>query len=144
MFYIIAFIFGSIWGSFSNVCIQRIPDNISVITGRSHCPQCKKKIKWYDNLPLISYIFLNAKCRNCDKSISARYFIVELITGISFSLIFLSFKSIYTIIFLSFLILILMEVIIHTPNFYLHLADALVFIQYCINGLIEFSSQIKL
>ena len=74
------------------------------------CPRCKKKIKWYDNLPLISYIFLNAKCRNCDKSISVRYLIVELITGISFLLIFLSFKNLYAIVFLSILILILIMI----------------------------------
>tara|TARA_B100000989_G_C19492934_1_gene450658 strand:+ start:701 stop:1465 length:765 start_codon:yes stop_codon:yes gene_type:complete len=104
------FILGSCLGSFANVCIYRLPKDKQIISGRSFCPKCKKKIKWYDNLPLISYIFLNAKCRNCDKSISARYFIVELITGISFSLIFLSFKSIYTIIFLSFLILILIVI----------------------------------
>ena len=95
------FLFGVILGSFANVCIYRLPRDKQIISGRSYCPRCKKKIKWYDNLPLISYIFLNAKCRNCDKSISVRYLIVELITGISFLLIFLSFKNLYTIIFLS-------------------------------------------
>ena len=101
------FLFGAILGSFANVCIYRLPRDKQIISGRSYCPRCKKKIKWYDNLPLISYIFLNAKCRNCDKSISVRYLIVELITGISFLLIFLSFKNLYTIVFLSTLILIL-------------------------------------
>ena len=101
------FLFGVSLGSFANVCIYRLPRDKQIISGRSYCPRCKKKIKWYDNLPLISYIFLNAKCRNCDKSISVRYLIVELITGISFLLIFLSFKNLYTIVFLSTLILIL-------------------------------------
>ena len=104
------FLFGAILVSFANVCIYRLPRDKQIISGRSYCPRCKKKIKWYDNLPLISYIFLNAKCRNCDKSISVRYLIVELITGISFLLIFLSFKNLYTIVFLSTLILILIMI----------------------------------
>ena len=104
------FLFGASLGSFANVCIYRLPRDKQIISGRSFCPRCKKKIEWYDNLPLISYIFLNAKCRNCDKSISARYLIVELITGISFLLIFLSFKNLYTIVFLSTLILILIMI----------------------------------
>ena len=107
---LLIFLFGVSLGSFANVCIYRLPRDKQIIIGRSYCPRCKKKIKWYDNLPLISYIFLNAKCRNCDKSISVRYLIVELITGISFLLIFLSFKNLYTIVFLSTLILILIMI----------------------------------
>jgi len=78
MFYLIAFIFGSIWGSFSNVCIHRIPDDISVVTGRSHCPSCKTQIKWHDNIPLFSYLFLKAKCRNCSTKIDIKYFLKKL------------------------------------------------------------------
>ena len=88
MFYIIVFIFGSIWGSFSNVCIHRIPDNISVISDRSYCPSCKKLIKWYDNIPLLSFIILKAKCRGCSAKIKTKYFIIELISALSFVLIF--------------------------------------------------------
>ena len=91
MFYIIVFIFGSIWGSFSNVCINRIPDNISVITGRSHCPQCKKQISWHDNIPLFSFIFLKARCSHCSAKISFNYFIVELVAALSFVFIFYLF-----------------------------------------------------
>ena len=91
MFYIIVFIFGSIWGSFSNVCINRIPDNISVITGRSHCPQCKKQISWHDNIPLFSFIFLKARCSHCSAKISFKYFIVELVAALSFVFIFYLF-----------------------------------------------------
>ena len=104
------FLFGASLGSFANVCIYRLPRDKQIISGRSFCPGCKKKINWYDNLPIISYILLNAKCRNCDRSISARYLIVELTTAISFLLIFLSFKNPYTIIFLSILILILIMI----------------------------------
>jgi len=86
--YLIAFIFGSIWGSFSNVCIHRIPDDISVVTGRSHCPSCKTLIKWHDNIPLFSYLFLKAKCRGCSAKINIKYFLVELISAINFVVIF--------------------------------------------------------
>ena len=101
------FILGTCLGSFANVCIYRLPKNKQIISGRSFCPKCKKKISWYDNLPLISYINLNSKCRKCDKSISPRYFIVELITGITFLFIYLNFQNPLTIIFLSILSLIL-------------------------------------
>tara|TARA_B100000927_G_scaffold94237_1_gene76083 strand:+ start:999 stop:1763 length:765 start_codon:yes stop_codon:yes gene_type:complete len=88
VYYIIVFIFGSIWGSFSNVCIHRIPDDLSVVKGRSYCPSCKKLIKWYDNIPLISFIILKAKCRSCSAKISSKYFLVELISALSFVIIF--------------------------------------------------------
>ena len=101
------FSLGACLGSFANVCIYRLPKNKQIVSGRSFCPKCKKKINWYDNLPLISFIFLNGKCRNCNKVIPVRYLIVELITGISFLLIYLNFKNLNTIIFLSILILIL-------------------------------------
>ena len=91
MFYIIVFIFGSIWGSFSNVCIRRIPNNTSVIKGRSHCPSCNKLIKWYDNIPLISFLILKARCRDCSTTIDVKYFIIELISAFNFVLIFYLF-----------------------------------------------------
>ncbi len=93
-------------GSFANVCIYRLPKNKQIISGRSFCPKCKKKIIWYDNLPLISFLFLNGKCRKCNKVISPRYFIVELITGFIFLLILLSSDNLSSIIFLSILSLI--------------------------------------
>ena len=91
MYYIIVFIFGSIWGSFSNVCIRRIPNNTSVIKGRSHCPSCNKLIKWYDNIPLLSFLILKAKCRDCSTTIDVKYFIIELISALNFVLIFYLF-----------------------------------------------------
>ena len=101
------FLLGACLGSFANVCIYRLPKNKQIVSGRSFCPKCKKKINWYDNLPLISFILLNRKCRNCNKVIPTRYFIVELITGIVFLLIYLNFENLNTIIFLSILSLIL-------------------------------------
>ena len=88
MYYLAFIIFGSLWGSFANVCIYRLPENKSVITGRSSCPNCKNKIPWYDNIPLLSFILLMGKCRLCKKPIDLQYFIVELISAISFASIY--------------------------------------------------------
>ena len=100
------FTLGVCLGSFANVCIYRLPKNKQIISGRSFCPKCKKKIIWHDNLPLISFLFLSGKCRKCNKAISLRYFIVELITGFIFLLIYLISDSLSSIIFLSTLSLI--------------------------------------
>ena len=91
MYYLAFIIFGSLWGSFANVCIYRLPENKNVITGRSSCPNCKNKIPWYDNIPLLSFILLMGKCRLCEKPIDLQYFIVELISAISFVSIYYFF-----------------------------------------------------
>jgi len=88
VFYIAAFILGCIWGSFSNVCIYRLPNEQSIAKGRSFCPSCKEQIKWYDNIPFLSFIFLKGKCRNCSNKISSQYFLVEFISAISFVIIY--------------------------------------------------------
>jgi len=98
--YIIVFILGSIWGSFSNVCIHRLPDNKSVSRGRSYCPSCKKQIRWYDNIPIFSYVFLKAKCRDCSAKINVKYLLVELICALSFVWFFYLFGlSLTTLLF---------------------------------------------
>ena len=81
---ILIFILGSIVGSFLNVCIVRMPQEKSIVFPGSHCVHCKKSILWYDNIPLISYFLLMGKCRYCHKKISIRYWIVELVTAVSF------------------------------------------------------------
>ncbi len=86
---IFVFIFGSMVGSFLNVCIYRMAREESVVKPRSHCPNCNSLIHWYDNIPLLSYILLKARCRFCQKPISLRYPIVELLTA----LIFLGFYN---------------------------------------------------
>jgi len=91
VYYLALFFFGIICGSFANVCIYRLPENKSIVTGRSSCPKCKKKIIWYDNIPLLSFILLKSKCRFCKKPINSQYFIVELITAISFVSIYYFF-----------------------------------------------------
>ncbi len=82
MDYAIVLILGLIWGSFANVCIWRIPQGISIIHPRSHCPKCKAHIPFYDNIPILSFILLKGKCRNCYEKISFLYPIVEILTAL--------------------------------------------------------------
>lgn len=81
---VLAGLFGLLIGSFLNVCIYRMPRDLSVVRPRSYCPQCEKTIAWFDNVPLVSYLLLRGRCRHCGKPISARYPIVELLTGALF------------------------------------------------------------
>ena len=82
--YIIYFLFGASIGSFLNVLIYRLARGISIITPNSFCPNCKKPIKWYQNIPVISFIFLKGRCAECHKAISMHYPIVEIIMGCLF------------------------------------------------------------
>ena len=84
-------ILGALWGSFANVCIYRLPNDENVVSGRSFCPKCKQKIVWYDNIPVISFVILKAKCRNCDYKISYQYLVVEILSLLSFTLIYFLF-----------------------------------------------------
>jgi leader peptidase (prepilin peptidase) / N-methyltransferase len=86
-----AFVFGAMIGSFLNVCVYRLPRNVSVAKGRSHCPHCGEGIAWYDNIPILSWLILGARCRNCAQPISWQYPVVEAITGFLFLLVFLKF-----------------------------------------------------
>lgn len=85
------FAFGAVIGSFLNVCVYRIPAQISIVWPPSHCPKCNNKIKWYDNIPIISYIVLGAKCRNCKEKISIQYPVVEFLTAALTTLFFFNF-----------------------------------------------------
>lgn len=78
------FLLGVCFGSFFNVIIYRLPQNNSIVSPPSHCPNCQKPIRWYDNLPLISFLILKGKCRDCGGKISWRYPLVELLAGIIF------------------------------------------------------------
>jgi leader peptidase (prepilin peptidase) / N-methyltransferase len=78
------FLFGIVIGSFLNVCISRIPEDLSVVSPGSRCPRCLKPIKPYDNIPVFSWLILRGKCRNCGLPISPMYPLVELATGLMF------------------------------------------------------------
>src|SRR6267143_2256975 len=80
-----AFVLGAVVGSFLNVCIYRMPLDLSVNKPRrSFCPSCKKQLRWYQNIPLLSWLFLRGRCANCGSEITFRYFAVELLTALLF------------------------------------------------------------
>jgi len=101
-FNIFSFIFGAAVGSFLNVCIFRIPAEQSIVKPASRCPSCEHPIRFYDNIPILSFLILRAKCRDCGAKISWRYPLVEFITGLLALLLFMKFGP--TIHFLVFFI----------------------------------------
>lgn len=107
LFYIVFLLFGLAAGSFLNVLIIRLPQEESIL-GRSHCPKCKKQIAAVDLIPILSYIFLWGRCRNCHEPISFQYLLVELSTGLLFVLGYyllgLNYLLIFYFIFLSALV----------------------------------------
>ncbi len=86
--YLIIGLFGLCFGSFLNVCISRLPRRESIVLPRSHCPRCNHAIRWYDNIPLISYLVLRARCRDCHALISPLYPSVEALTAVLLMLTF--------------------------------------------------------
>lgn len=101
---------GAAIGSFLNVLISRIPQGISIVYPSSHCPKCGHAIRFYDNIPIISYIILRGRCRDCHEKISPRYPLVEMLTAIISLLLFwkfgLSFKYLFSFVFSCTLIVI--------------------------------------
>jgi len=81
---LVFFVFGCVVGSFLNVCIYRMPLGLSIVTPRSHCPHCKYTIPWWLNIPLVTWLVLGGRCKNCGAPISPRYFVVELLSGVAF------------------------------------------------------------
>jgi leader peptidase (prepilin peptidase) / N-methyltransferase len=107
----LVFMFGMCIGSFLNVCIYRLPSSMSIINpSRSFCPHCNSAIQFYDNIPVFSYLWLKGRCRNCKASISLRYPLVELMTGIlaiaTYFMFGLSIESLIYFVFLSSLLVI--------------------------------------
>ncbi len=90
-FSIVSFLFGAVVGSFLNVCICRMPREESVVSPPSHCPLCNYQIRWFDNIPLLSYLLLRGKCRGCGAHISLQYPMVELLNGLLTLSLFVKF-----------------------------------------------------
>lgn len=91
---LLAGLFGLLIGSFLNVCIYRLPRDLSVVRPRSHCTRCEHTIAWYDNVPLLSFVLLGGKCRACGARIAWWYPVVELLTGAAFFLAFWLFPTV--------------------------------------------------
>lgn len=104
---IFAFIFGAVMASFFGVLIYRLPKKESIVTPPSHCPSCEHLIKWYDNIPVISYLVLRGKCRYCKSKIGLFSFIYELLGGVSLALTVYCYGVNYLTIFILIIVLIL-------------------------------------
>lgn len=104
------FVFGAVVGSFLNVCIHRLPSGESVVFPASHCPRCRQPIRPYDNIPIVSYLILHGRCRQCGEAISLRYPLVEVLAGVAaaaaFSALGLSAHTLLAFAFLCALIVI--------------------------------------
>jgi len=85
---ILVLILGILIGSFLNVCIYRIPKGETIVYGRSHCMSCQKEIKWYDLIPVISYLILGGKCRYCKEKLSLQYPCIELMNGLAYFVLY--------------------------------------------------------
>jgi leader peptidase (prepilin peptidase)/N-methyltransferase len=106
----IFFLFGIVIGSFLNVCITRIPEELSIVRPGSRCPRCKAPIKPYDNVPILSWIFLRGKCRACGLPISPMYPLIELLTGLLFVVCYVNYgltQETFKWVFFSCLIIVL-------------------------------------
>ena len=89
LLYVMIFLFGIVIGSFLNVCIYRIPKKEDIVRINSHCMSCNYKLKWYDLVPIFSYIFLGGRCRKCKTKLSIQYPLIECLNGILYVLVFL-------------------------------------------------------
>ncbi len=89
----VVFVFGAVVGSFLNVCIHRMPRGQSIVSPPSACPHCQTHIRWYHNIPLVTYLLIRGKCRYCGEAITPRYFIVELLTAVAFLAVWLRFDG---------------------------------------------------
>lgn len=91
LFSTLVFLYGIVIGSFLNVCIYRLPKKENIVTTRSHCMQCGYQLKWYDLVPLFSWLALGGRCRNCKAKISVQYPIIEALNGVLYLVVFARF-----------------------------------------------------
>ena len=113
IFLIIFFIFGAVMGSFFHVVATRMSRDESIVFPASHCDKCNHKLKWYENIPIISYILLKGKCSSCHSKIPISYLIVEIVTALLFAVCFhvfsFSFDLVIALIFVSSLIIVIVS-----------------------------------
>ena len=136
-FIVASFIMGIIFGSFYNVCIYRIPEKQSIANPPSHCYNCDTRLKPLDLIPIFSWVFLNGRCRYCKVKISPRYAIVELLTGILFSLVYINFGYGFITIYYMFLISLLIIITFIDLDHYI-IPDILVLIGSIVAIIINF------
>lgn len=113
--FFLVLVLGLIFGSFANVCIYRMPRDMSIVRPNSYCTNCNTFIKWYDNIPILSYILLKGKCRKCGSKISLRYPLIEFVCGLLFASMFFVFG--YTYILLPFCLLVFSLLVITAIDF---------------------------
>ena len=138
------FVIGCLLGSFYNVVGLRIPNDESIIFPNSHCTRCGHELKWYELIPIFSYLFLRGKCRNCKEKISIMYPLIELFTGIIFMISYYSFGFSYEL-FLALIMTSLLIVVIVSDVNYMIIPDSfiiipsvlIIIIQFLKNGLID-------
>ena len=121
IFYLFVFCFGLIIGSFLNVVIYRLEKDEDFVKGRSYCPHCKHQLTWPDLIPVVSFLFLQGKCRYCHTKISWQYPLVEIATGLIFLLIFnqLSTYQLINLFFLFYIASVLIVIFVYDLKFYL-------------------------
>ncbi|HAX61096.1 MAG TPA: prepilin peptidase [Elusimicrobia bacterium] len=130
---IFIFIFGLFFGSFANVVIRRLPYGNSIVKPASHCPKCLLPIKWKDNLPVVSFLILGGRCRNCKTKISIEYPTVELLTALIFLVGYFNFGI--SVNLLIFLILSIFLIIISFIDLHLRIIPDMLAISLLIFGL---------
>lgn len=112
-FLVIFFVFGTVMGSFYHVVATRLSNDESIIYPSSHCLKCNHKLRWYENIPIISYVMLRGRCSSCHSSIPISYFIVEIVTGLLFAVCFhsfkLSFDLVIALVFVSSLVIVIVS-----------------------------------
>ena len=139
------FIIGLCIGSFLNVVISRAFSNESIAFPGSKCPSCQKPLKWYHNIPILSYLYLKGKCAFCEEKISIQYPIVELITGILFVAIFiqfgLTFNALFMLIFASLFVVLtatdIKEKVVFDFHTYSLIATGLIYNLFNVGGLYQ-------
>jgi leader peptidase (prepilin peptidase)/N-methyltransferase len=116
---IYVFILGTLVGSFLNVCIARWPRDLSVVRPRSKCPYCGHQLSWFENIPLVSWLALRARCRCCDEPISIQYPLVELAVGLVWMLSLMHFGPTLTALRLAVFVTILLGIAVTDVKYYL-------------------------